>query len=66
MPLGAQVVDTGIIRETNGKLTLERSEGGVWRLEFSRKLRQFVDQRVRVQAVRDDFDLLYIKRVELL
>ena len=68
MPRGTEHVETGRLREIEGRWTLRREDGGEWRLDAGRRsgaqLRAMQDGKVRVVGVRDGFDLLAVRSVE--
>ena len=68
MPRGTTHVETGRLRETEGRWTLRRDGGGEWRLDLGwrsgARLRAMQGGRVRVRGCRDGFDLLAVRSVE--
>lgn len=43
---------------------LDVEDGGIWRLNADRSARRLLGERVRVEGIRDDFDLLAVERIE--
>lgn len=54
----------GLLLEHRGALVLDVEDGGTWRLDAGRSARRLVGQRVRVEGIRDGFDLLAVKRID--
>jgi hypothetical protein len=63
MPRGSRHIVTGRLRRDGHLWTLDVDGGGTWRLDGA-KIGHHVGQRVRVEGVRDDFDLLAVTRIE--
>jgi hypothetical protein len=65
MPRGTRHTLTGTLRSTKFGYALEMDGGGVWRLDLSAiwRIGRYVDQRITVEGVRSDFDLLDVYKV---
>lgn len=64
MPLGTRHIETGRLRRIGILWALDVDGGGTWRLDGSRrKLDRLVGDRVRVEGVREGFDLLGVTRI---
>lgn len=66
MPLGSRHTETGLLLHAKHGLVLRRDDGGEWRLEAPSRLKRYVGRRVRIDGVRDGFDLLAVQRAELI
>ncbi|MBX9846767.1 MAG: hypothetical protein K2Z80_33650 [Xanthobacteraceae bacterium] len=64
MPQGTRHVLTGLLLEHRGGLVLNVEDGGTWRLDVGRSARRLLGERVRVEGMRDGFDLLAVKRID--
>jgi hypothetical protein len=64
MPRGSRHVETGVLLEGPHGLVLRRDEGGEWQLDAPFSARRLVGRRVRVEGVRDGFDLLAVTAIE--
>lgn len=64
MPLGTRHELIGLLLEHHGGLVLDVEDGGTWRLDVERGARRLLGQRVRVEGIRDGFDLLAVKRID--
>lgn len=64
MPRGSRHVETGLLLTENGALVLLRDDGGRWRLDVGRSAHRLLGRRVRIECVREDFDLVAVKRIE--
>ena len=68
MPHGSQHDETGWLNQQRGQLVLHRDLGGTWVLDTgfrtSWRARRLLGKRVRVQGVRDDFNLLAVSALE--
>jgi Protein of unknown function (DUF5818) len=64
MPLGTRHELIGVLLEHQGGLVLDVDDGGTWRLDAGRGARRLLGQRVRVEGIRDGFDLLAVKRID--
>ncbi|MBY0305260.1 MAG: hypothetical protein K2W86_08960 [Sphingomonas sp.] len=64
MPLGTRHELIGLLLEDRGSLVLDVGHGGTWRLDAGRGARRLLGERVRVEGVRDGFDLLAVKRID--
>lgn len=64
MPIGSKHDETGLLLKDAHNLVLDRDAGGCWRLDSTRKALRLVGRRVRVQGIRDGFDLLAVTRIE--
>ncbi len=64
MAQGTRHMLIGLLLEHRGGLVLNVEDGGTWRLDVGRSARRLVGQRVRVEGIRDDFDLLAVKRID--
>ena len=60
MPLGTRHVETGMLCSEDGQFVLIRDLGGRWRLDWSRTLVPFANQRVRIERRRTGFDFLMV------
>ena len=63
MPLWTNHDECGLLLRDDGKLILQRDDGGRWRLWAPRKADRLLGQRVRVEGVRCEFDMLDVKRI---
>lgn len=67
MPIGTHHTETGWLNEHNGQLVLRVDGGGRWRLDvgliLSWQARRLLGKRVRVEGVRDGFDLLVVRTI---
>lgn len=67
MPIGTHHIETGWLNEDNGQLVLRVDSGGHWRLDAGLLLgwraRRLVGRRVRVEGVRDGFNLLAVRTI---
>lgn len=64
MPRGSRHIETGMLLEGRHGLVLRRDEGGEWRLDAPLRAQRLVGRRVRVDGVRDGFDLLAVTAIE--
>ena len=64
MPLGSTHSDTGLLLQDGPTATLQRSDGGVWRLSLDPADCILLGQRVRLEGVRIGFDLLDVVKIE--
>jgi len=64
VPLGSWHVETGQLLRRNRGLVLRLDDGGEWRLEAPSSALRYLGKRVRVEGVRDAFDLIAAKRIE--
>ena len=64
MPLGTRHELIGLLLEDRGSLVLDVDDGGTWRLDAGRGARRLLGERVRVEGVRDGFDLLAVERID--
>ena len=64
MPRGSRHVETGLLLQGKPWLVLRRDDGGEWRLDAPARACRLVGQRVRVDGVRDGFDLLAVSAIE--
>lgn len=64
MPRGSRHIVTGRLRRDGHLWVLDVDGGGTWRLEGTPTIDRHVGARVRVEGVRDDFDLLAVTRIE--
>lgn len=64
VPRGSRHVETGLLLEGKPWLVLRRDDGGEWRLDGPARAYRLVGQRVRVDGVRDGFDLLAVAAIE--
>lgn len=60
MPIGSQHIETGLMLKNGQNLILERDAAGRWWLDASRKASRLAGRRVRVQGIRDGYDLLAV------
>lgn len=65
MPLGSRHDETGLLLRGPTGLVLRRDDGGEWRLDAPRRAARYAGRRVRIEGVRDGFDLLAITRITL-
>ncbi|WP_082438924.1 MULTISPECIES: DUF5818 domain-containing protein [unclassified Sphingomonas] len=67
MPFGTLHIETGWLNENHGQLVLRVDGGRRWRLDvgpiLAWRARRLVGKRVRVEGVRDGFDLLDVGRI---
>ena len=63
MPIGTHHDETGRLLWEDGRLVLQRDDGGRWRLDADPMAAQHVGKRVRVQGQRTGFDELYARDV---
>ena len=66
MPRGSSHTETGLLLHEGSTLTLQRDAGGRWRLDAGTDVHLMVGSRVRLTGIREEFDLLYVTRVERL
>lgn len=64
VPRGSRHVETGLLLQGKPWLVLRRDDGGEWRLDAPARAYRLVGQRVRVDGVRDGFDLLAVEAIE--
>lgn len=64
MPIGKRHELIGLLLENHGGLILDVDGGGTWRLDARPGDRTLLGQRVRVDGIRDGFDLLAVKRID--
>lgn len=64
MPRGSRHIETGLLFERNHGIVLRRDDGGEWRLDAPRKARRLLGRRVRIDGVRDGFDLLAVTAIQ--
>ncbi len=64
VPRGSRHVETGLLLQGKPWLVLRRDDGGEWRLDAPARAYRLVGQRVRVDGVRDGFDLLAVAAIE--
>jgi len=63
MPIGKLYTEEGLLLRQRGILILQRNDGGRWRLDGDPDADELLGQRVRVEGVRSDFDLLEVIRI---
>ena len=64
MPRWTRHVEEGLLLEQRGGLILQRDDGGRWRLDADRKAAEkYLGDRVRVEGIRSEFDLLDVSRI---
>lgn len=63
MPRGTKHCEAGLLMREHGWLVLARDDGGRWRLDVSARAEKLLGQRVVVEGVRSDFDLLDVTRI---
>lgn len=61
--VGSYHAETGLLLRQRGRLILQRDDGGRWRLEADAEAERFLGQRVRIEGVRADFDVLDVSRI---
>lgn len=64
MPRGTRHVDAGVLMTDRGQYVLERDGGGTWRLDAPWRARRLLGQRVRIEGIRIDFDVLSVTTIE--
>lgn len=64
MPRGSRHIETGHLLEGRHGLVLRRDEGGEWRLDAPPRARRLLGRRVRIDGIRDGFDLLAVTAIE--
>jgi len=64
MPLGTRHELIGLLLEEQGRIVLDAEDGGTWRLDAGRGARRLLGERVRVEGIRDGFDLLAVERID--
>lgn len=64
VPRGSRHLETGILLEGPFGLILRRDDGGEWQLDAPVHARRLLGQRVRLEGVRDGFDLLAVQTIE--
>ena len=65
MPRGSYHTETGLLLRGKHGLVLRRDDGGEWRLDAPATADRMIGQRVRLEGVRDGFDLLAVTRIAL-
>ena len=63
MPRGSLHSETGLLLRQRGGLILQRDGGGRWRLSADPDAEHLLGERVRVEGVRSDFDVLEVTRI---
>lgn len=63
MPLGKFCIEEGLLLRQRGGLILQKDDGGRWRLDADPEAGRMIGQRVRVEGVRSDFDVLHVSRI---
>jgi hypothetical protein len=63
MPIGKVYTEEGLLLRQRGGLVPQRNVGGRWRLDGDPDADGLLGQRVRVEGVRADFDLLEVIRI---
>lgn len=64
MPRWTRHVEEGLLLEQRGGLILQRDDGGRWRIDIDRSAAEkYLGQRVRVEGIRSEFDLLDVSRI---
>lgn len=67
MPIGSHHEETGWLNDDAGQLALRRDGGGCWRLDVGLVLgwraRRLIGRRVRVEGIRDGFDILAARTI---
>jgi hypothetical protein len=63
MSIGKLHKEEGLLLRQRGALILTRDDGGRWRLDGDTDADDLLGQRVRVEGVRSDFDLLEVIRI---
>jgi Protein of unknown function (DUF5818) len=66
MPRGSTHVIVGLMLEGAAYPVLRPDEGGQWRLDLPWRYRKMINQRVRVEGTRSEFDMLDVTRVTAL
>ena len=54
----------GLLLEHDGGLVINVEGGGTWRLDAGWRARRLLGKRVRVEGIRDGFDLLAVERID--
>ena len=65
MPRGARHVETGILRCGRWGYSLQMDGGGIWQLDVTGSARRYLGQRVTVEGIRSDFDLIDVHHIRL-
>lgn len=65
MPRGSVHTESGIIVAKGPTLYLQRDEGGHRPLDTAMLAWKWLGRRVTIEGVRDGFDLLAVRRIEL-
>ena len=63
MPLGSVHAEEGLLLRQRGSFVRQRDDGGRWQLDADPEAEELLGQRVRVEGVRRDFDLLEVSRI---
>lgn len=64
MPRGSRHIETGFLFEGRQGLVLRRDDGGEWRLDAPLSARRLLGRHVRVDGVREGFDILAVTAIE--
>lgn len=64
MPRGSRHCETGLLLRGDLGLVLRLDGGGEWQLEAPGKAERYIGQRVRIEGIRDGFDLLAVTKLE--
>ncbi|WP_240502305.1 DUF5818 domain-containing protein [Sphingomonas panacis] len=64
MPHGSRHRETGLLLRSSHGLALRRDDGGVWQLDAPHRAYHLIGQRVRLEGIRDGFDLLGVTQIE--
>jgi hypothetical protein len=67
MPIGSHHVETGWLTDDAGQLVLRRDGGGRWHLDVGLltrwRARRLIGSRVRVEGIRDGFNVLSARTI---
>jgi len=61
--IGKLQSEEGLLLRQRNALILQRDDGGRWRLSADQDAKELLGQRVRVEGIRSDFDVLDVVRI---
>lgn len=64
MPQGSRHCETGLLLRGDLGLVLRLDDGGEWQLDAPGRARRYIGQRVRIEGIRDGFNLLAVTKLE--
>ena len=66
LPIGTLHEETGWLAREGSWLVLMRDAGGRWRLDTIGRHDRLIGKRVRVSGIRGDYDILDVKRIDVI